>query len=109
MTVTAIATKTNALDLQAHRCPTAMIMTRRAIEKFIEDANNGDSLIVQSIEPSLARDIPQFINAEYDNVSFELLASADIGLESIEKWQGDFDPEDWENTKQSCYQIKVVS
>jgi TusA-related sulfurtransferase len=96
-------TQTSTLDLEAHRCPTAMIMARRAIETFHEQSLAGDSLYIQTIEPSFSRDLKSFVNAECEGLSLVKAVSAVIAEETKGSWQDKFDSEDWEGCTQSCY------
>jgi TusA-related sulfurtransferase len=90
-------------DLQAHRCPTAFILLRRAVKDFNCDANPGDVLAVQTIEPSIARDLPVFLNSESFNIGITKELKGEIGEESIIKWQDRFDSEDWAGQTQYCF------
>jgi TusA-related sulfurtransferase len=93
----------NKLDLQAHRCPTAMLMARRAIDTFNNEASAGDMLYIQTIEPSFSRDLDQYINAEHEDISITKKVSGEISKASIDAWRDDFDESDWIGVKQSCY------
>jgi TusA-related sulfurtransferase len=96
-------TQISTLDLEANRCPGAMIMARRAIEKFHGESCTGDKLYIQTIEPSFSRDLSSFLNAEFDSIEIEQTVSDDIPEETKGRWADKFDQEDWEGTTQSCY------
>lgn len=91
------------LDLEAHRCPAAMVMARRSIEEFNGSSKEGDKLIIQTIEPSFSRDLAQFLNSEFESVAVVQTASAEVPAESVEKWREHFDEEDWQGVDQCCY------
>lgn len=100
-----------ALDLKAHRCPTAMILARRTLRNVIsgELVDNDGTIAIQTIEPSFVRDLPVFLNSEAPNISIESVLSGDISIESIQEWKalGRFDNEDWEGQTQYCFLLKV--
>jgi TusA-related sulfurtransferase len=93
----------STLDLEANRCPAAMIMTRRAIEAFDKDSTLGSKLYIQTIEPSFSRDLVAFINSEFPSIRILDKVSCTISDESKVMWQDKFDVEDWKGTEQSCY------
>jgi TusA-related sulfurtransferase len=93
----------STLDLEANRCPAAMIMARRAIEAFDEDPDLCSKLYIQTIEPSFSRDLVAFINSEFPNIQLLDKVSCPITEETKDKWHNKFDAEDWEGTEQSCY------
>lgn len=95
--------QTFTLDLEAHRCPAAMVMARRMIEEFNGVSQEGDRLIIQTIEPSFSRDLAQFLNSEFESVSVVQTVSAEVPAESMEKWRENFDEEDWQDVDQCCY------
>ena len=101
-------TQISTLDLEANRCPAAMIMARRAIEAFNKDTEFGSKLYIQTIEPSFSRDLVAFINSEFPNIKVLDKVSAAVSQESKDKWQEEFDAEDWEGTEQSCYILSKV-
>jgi TusA-related sulfurtransferase len=96
-------TQVSTLDLEAHRCPAAMIMARRAIEAFDNESPAGSKLYIQTIEPSFKRDLSAFINSECESITIEQTVNGEIDEKAKEKWQFKFDSEDWEGTVQSCY------
>lgn len=91
------------LDLEAHRCPAAMVMARRTIEEFDSSSEAGDKLIIQTIEPSFKRDLAQFLNSEFGDVIIENSVSGDVSAESIERWRENFDEEEWQGVEQNCF------
>ncbi len=97
------AAQTFTLDLEAHRCPAAMVMARRMIEEFNGNSQEGDRLIIQTIEPSFSRDLAQFLNSEFEGIAVVQSVSAEIPAKSMEKWRDNFDEEDWQGVEQSCY------
>lgn len=54
------------LNLLAARCPSAMSYVRSSLLKAIENNVSGQ-LVISTIEPSMTRDLPYFINT-LDNV-----------------------------------------
>jgi TusA-related sulfurtransferase len=93
----------STLDLEANRCPAAMIMARRAIEEFDENSSIGSKLYIQTIEPSFSRDLLTFINSEFPNILILDKVSCTISDETKVIWKDKFDDEDWQGTEQSCY------
>jgi TusA-related sulfurtransferase len=93
----------STLDLEANRCPAAMIMTRRAIEAFDKESTLGSRLYIQTIEPSFSRDLVSFINSEFPSIQLLDKVSCPITEETKDKWHDKFDAEDWEGNEQSCY------
>ena len=96
-------TQISTLDLEANRCPAAMIMARRAIESFSDNSEFSSKLYIQTIEPSFSRDLVAFINSEFPNIQILDKVSCPISDETKDKWLDKFDVEDWEGTEQSCY------
>lgn len=102
------------LDLEGHRCPTAMILARRTIREVLSEKLplDNDGLIgIQTIEPSFGRDLPLFLTSQAPNFEIIDVMSGDISKETIQKWTKSlkFDREEWEGQKQFCYIIKVIS
>lgn len=98
------------LDLKAHRCPTAKILARRAIRGFNQNGVTGDTLAIQTIEPSFVRDLELFLNAENLNIKIQDTLKGDISRESIAQWLSDeecFDPEDWVDCVQHCFILEL--
>jgi TusA-related sulfurtransferase len=96
----------STLDLEAHRCPAAMIMARRAIEAFYQDAQPGSKLLIQTIEPSFKRDLSAFIHSEYESITLVKNISGEIDQTTKNKWELKFDEDDWKGTVQSCYVLE---
>jgi hypothetical protein len=53
-------------DLGAARCPDAMIYVRSALEDAVNNGFTGN-VDITTIEPSMVRDLPFFINNHLDN------------------------------------------
>jgi len=74
------------LDLETLRCPTALLRVRQALRTFADTANIGAKLIIQSIEPSLTRDIAYFIEHEIPNIIIADQLSAEITPSDRNMW-----------------------
>ncbi|WP_025562891.1 hypothetical protein [Psychromonas sp. SP041] len=91
------------LDLKAHRCPTAFISARKGIDSFLETAKTGDRLAIQTIEPSIERDLPMYLNSDAQDLKIEQVLNGDISQKAIDSWEESFDKEDWEDCSQHCF------
>ena len=85
------------LDLKTLRCPTALLRVRQALRKFADTADDGAKLIIQSIEPSLTRDLAYFIEHDVPNVKIADHLKASITPSDRESWllSPDHDDEDF--------------
>jgi hypothetical protein len=85
-------------------------MARRAIEHFQSTALVGGTLLIQTIEPSLERDLKIYLNASFANdFSFSLLERTDISKKTKKVWLENFDKEDYYGLQQSCYKIEKLN
>jgi len=92
-------------DLKAQRCPTAFILLRRSLKQFNETAEEGDTLVIQSIEPSIERDLPFFLNESLSDLSICHQSNAPITNESKLSWSSDFDEDDWQGCQQNLFVV----
>jgi TusA-related sulfurtransferase len=76
---------THQLDLKANRCPAAMIYVRRAIDGASSQEFTG-SLTVLTIEPSMHRDLKQYVNAIDADVTISSLTSSALNEEKKSEW-----------------------
>lgn len=86
-----------SLDLNTLRCPTALLRVRQALRVFADTANIGSKLIIQSIEPSLTRDLAYFIEHDVPNIKIADQLKAEITPSDRDKWlsSDDHDEEDF--------------
>lgn len=92
-------------DLKGHRCPTAFILLRRAIKQFNEDSEEGETLVIQTIEPSIARDLPFYLNENLSNLVICHQSRGEVPSESKLSWANEFDEEDWKGCQQSLFVV----
>lgn len=76
---------THQLDLKANRCPAAMIYVRRAIDGAISQEFIG-SLTVLTIEPSMHRDLKQYVSAIDADVTISTSTSSVLNVEMKKEW-----------------------
>ena len=81
------------LDLKAHRCPTAQVLMNRILDLFIQ--SDDCYLVIQSIEPSLERNIKGRIAALDLNVVIDAVEQSAISQKDIDDWLCDFDEDDF--------------
>lgn len=85
---------TPILSMQASRCPDATIQMRQLVRMFVAQPDVG-VLELESIEPSLIRSLPAFVEAESLDVQITQLASRTITAEDIALWSEHFDEDDY--------------
>jgi len=86
------------VNLQAYRCPDATSLMRRSIDLFLKD--ESQSLTIQSIEPSLVRNIKGYIESLSLALSIKSETYTDITDEDKLSWEDSFDEEDYEDVTQ---------
>ena len=62
--------KPKHLQLEAARCPMAMIYVRKSINLAVAAGYAGD-VIITTIEPSMKRDLPLFLTSVENNVNLK--------------------------------------
>ena len=91
MTTPSIST----LNLLAYRCPDAAKYMRFAVNKLSED-KEMDGLIIESIEPSVARDLPAFLAHMHSDILLQKTDSRPVSDDDLNQWDGRFDEENYE-------------
>ncbi|MBD77483.1 MAG: hypothetical protein CL840_00915 [Crocinitomicaceae bacterium] len=82
-----------AISLEASRCPDATIHMRRVIQWFMEQEQS--TLNLESIEPSLVRSLPAYVQVEQLPVEVKQADPRQITDEDKAKWEEKYDEDDF--------------
>lgn len=100
----------HVLDLDAARCPTALIRTRQAIQTFtVNSPTVGGLLLIQTIEPSLLRDVPFYLQHEHPELKLLEMHQAEISKDQLKTWQADDDVDDEDISDISSQYMFVIA
>ena len=83
------------VDLQAHRCPNAQVLMRRALDVFADSALVAMTLI--SIEPAMQRSIIGRLSVMDEGLSLMSVSSRLITENDVKGWVEGFDEEDYQD------------
>lgn len=91
-------------DLEAFRCPDATIKMKKVLQAF---AKSGvKSLSIATIEPSMRRNIVEFIAFAELPLKLDNITTQTVTREHIEKWKENFDEIDYSDIDQiSCFTL----
>lgn len=92
------------VDLKARRCPDAQVLVNRLLEAF--SLSHEPNLVIQSIEPSLVRNINGRIAGMDLKLKITTVEERPINATDISSWSEDYDEEDFGDVQ--CIQTIAI-